>query len=44
MYRDTEVGEVILGGWDSNHYEGNLTFVPVTNKGYWQFHMDGYAK
>jgi len=33
-------GELILGGIDTSHYEGNITWTPVTTKGYWQFALD----
>ncbi|KAL8214723.1 hypothetical protein R6Q57_004172 [Mikania cordata] len=30
-------GDIVFGGVDPKHYKGNHTFVPVTQKGYWQF-------
>ncbi|CAL1407094.1 unnamed protein product [Linum trigynum] len=32
-------GEIVFGGADPSHYKGKHTYVPVTQKGYWQFDM-----
>ncbi|KAI4372303.1 hypothetical protein MLD38_010549 [Melastoma candidum] len=32
-------GELVFGGVDPNHFKGEHTYVPITQKGYWQFDM-----
>jgi len=34
-------GELVLGGSDPDHYEGEMNYVPVSKRGYWQLTADG---
>ncbi|GJS83852.1 cyprosin [Tanacetum coccineum] len=36
---EEEGGELVFGGVDTTHFKGDHTYVPVTQKGYWQFDM-----
>ena len=38
---DTHGGEMVLGGTDSRHIDGDLTYIPLTKESYWQIKMDG---
>ncbi|KAL0422144.1 UNVERIFIED_CONTAM: Aspartic proteinase [Sesamum latifolium] len=35
-------GELIFGGVDPKHYKGDHSYVPVTEKGYWQIEMGDF--
>ncbi|KAK6805151.1 hypothetical protein RDI58_002936 [Solanum bulbocastanum] len=35
-------GELVFGGVDPKHFKGNHTYVPLTQKGYWQFNMGDF--
>lgn len=43
LSRDPEAevgGELVFGGVDPKHFKGNHSYVPVTEKGYWQVYED----
>jgi len=33
-------GEMTLGGIDKSHYTGEITYIPLSNKTYWEFKLD----
>lgn len=37
-----EGGELVFGGVDPKHFKGEHTYVPLTQKGYWQFNMGDF--
>jgi saccharopepsin len=34
-------GEVVFGGIDPSHYVGDITYVPLRRKAYWEVEMEG---
>lgn len=40
---EEEGGEIVFGGVDPNHYKGEHTYVPVTQKGYWEVGVLNFA-
>jgi len=39
--KDGVDGELTIGGTDPNHYEGDLTYVPLTSETYWETSLGG---
>jgi len=35
--------EMVLGGTDTKHYTGDISYVPLTDEKYWMFKMDKFA-
>lgn len=36
-------GEAIFGGYDSSHYTGKITWLPVRRRGYWEVSLDAFT-
>jgi len=34
-------GEIVFGGMNDAHYIGDHTYIPLSNKTYWEFNLDG---
>ncbi|TPX32779.1 hypothetical protein SmJEL517_g04180 [Synchytrium microbalum] len=37
---DDNGGEIVFGGMDKAHYTGEITYAPVTRKGYWEVEIE----
>jgi len=40
---DGAVGELMLGGYDSTHFSGELSWVPLISESYWEVELDGLS-
>ena len=41
FYRSPDTGsEVVFGGYDPDHYNGDLRWIPLSSANYWQIKMD----
>lgn len=36
-------GELIIGGIDSSHYTGELSYVPLSSETYWEIKLDNFS-
>ena len=41
--KQTPGGMLFLGGVDDSYYTGDLHYLPITRKGYWQFDLDAVS-
>lgn len=39
---DADAGELVLGGYDTAHFTGSLTWVPLKAQTYWEINLDGF--
>jgi saccharopepsin len=42
-YSEEDGGEAVFGGIDSSHYTGNITYVPLRRKAYWEVELEAVA-
>ena len=41
--KDGASGELVLGGVDSSHYNGELNYLPLSNETYWEVELQGMS-
>jgi len=41
--KDSNGGQLVLGGVDESLYTGEINYLPITREGYWQVKMDGVS-